>query len=217
VHARSLRLDAAVILVGSDSIRSQTNHTFQTDSPFMTTPENQDPWGSLADSLGVPAGSAPEPPVEKKAPEPAPAPVNPAPKAEAPRREPRPAPTADWTALANEFGLEPAAEPAAPAAEPAAAEATPTSQDAPREDRRRSDNRRDNERRGRSPQCRSPQTGRSRRPRQEAGLRFSPLGRRADTCSSCSSCSSSGRRTPRGRASRRRIRSRGNTRTRGRS
>ena len=156
MHARSLRLDAAVILVGSDSIRSQTNHTFQTDSPFMTTPENQDPWGSLADSLGVPAGSAPEPPVEKKAPEPAPAPVNPAPKAEAPRREPRPAPTADWTALANEFGLEPAAEPAAPAAEPAAAEATPTSQDAPREDRRRSDNRRDNERRGRSPQADRP-------------------------------------------------------------
>ena len=81
----------------------------------MTAPDNHDPWGSLADSLGLPAGSDAEKSGETAASTPPPA-SKPA-KPEPVRRDPKPAAPADWGALASEFGLEPEPEPA-PAAKP---------------------------------------------------------------------------------------------------
>lgn len=78
----------------------------------MTASNEHDPWGSLADDLGVPAGSEPAAAPEKKASEPA---KKAPPKPAAVRRDPRPAPAADWGALARGLGLEPNKAPAAPA------------------------------------------------------------------------------------------------------
>lgn len=86
----------------------------------MTAPDNQDPWGSLADSLGLPARSDAEKSGEAAASTPpAAAPVTPPPapkpaKPEPVRRDPKPAAPADWGALASDFGLEPEPEPTTP-------------------------------------------------------------------------------------------------------
>ena len=115
----------------------------------MTAPDNHDPWGSLADSLGVPAGSEPAPPAEKspaEATNPAAAPAKPVSKpvkADSARREPRPPVSADWNALASDFGLrpEPAAAPTSPpppptpqpaATEPAGVTRSPEDESRPR-------------------------------------------------------------------------------------
>lgn len=93
----------------------------------MTAPDNQDPWGSLADSLGLPAGSDAEKSGETAASTPpaAPPPASKPAKPEPVRRDPKPAAPADWGALASDFGLEPEPTPAAKPqpAKPAAAAA----------------------------------------------------------------------------------------------
>lgn len=87
----------------------------------MTASDNNDPWGSLADSFGLPPARDPEPSGETSPPDtPKPAaaslpaasgPRNPEPA----RRESRPPAAADWNALATDFGLEPEPAPPPPA------------------------------------------------------------------------------------------------------